>query len=87
MSELHISQAIREHQGRQIPTLYEPVANFCWKLIFHVFSMELLHAATEGQGAKKEVCFAHRILVFHFFSLFFLLVVLHDVTFNVTATI
>jgi hypothetical protein len=25
----------------------------------------------EGQGAKKEVCFAHKILVFHFFSLFF----------------
>jgi hypothetical protein len=25
----------------------------------------------EGQGAKKEVCFAHRISVFHFFSLFF----------------
>jgi hypothetical protein len=24
----------------------------------------------EGQGAKKEVCFAHRILIFHFFSLF-----------------
>jgi hypothetical protein len=24
-----------------------------------------------GQGVKKEVCFAHRILVFHFFSLFF----------------
>jgi hypothetical protein len=24
----------------------------------------------EGQGAKKKVCFAHKILVFHFFSLF-----------------
>jgi hypothetical protein len=24
----------------------------------------------KGQGAKKEVCFAHKILVFHFFSLF-----------------
>jgi hypothetical protein len=24
----------------------------------------------EGQAAKKEVCFAHKILVFHFFSLF-----------------
>jgi hypothetical protein len=41
----------------------------------------------EGQGAKNEVCFAYRILVCHFFSLFFLLMVLHDVTFNVTATI
>jgi hypothetical protein len=41
----------------------------------------------EGQGAKKKVCFAHKILVFHFFSLFFLLMVLHDVTFNVTAMI
>jgi hypothetical protein len=24
----------------------------------------------KGQGAKKKVCFAHRILVIHFFSLF-----------------
>jgi hypothetical protein len=32
----------------------------------------------EGQGAKKKLCFAHRILVF------FLLIVLYDVTFNVT---
>jgi hypothetical protein len=41
----------------------------------------------EGQGGKKEVCFAHKILVFRFFSLFFLLLmVLHDVTFNVTTT-
>jgi hypothetical protein len=39
---------------------------------------------TKGQSAKKEVCFAHRILVFHFFPLFFLLLmVLHDVIFNV----
>jgi hypothetical protein len=41
----------------------------------------------EGQGSQKIVCFAHKILVYHFFSLFFLLWVLHDVTFNVTATI
>jgi hypothetical protein len=41
----------------------------------------------EGQGSQKIVCFAHKILVFHFFSLFFWLMVLHDVTFNVTATI
>jgi hypothetical protein len=41
----------------------------------------------EGQGAKKEVCYAHKILVFHFFSLSFLLMVMHDVTFNVTITI
>jgi hypothetical protein len=61
------------------------------KLIFHVFSKELLHAAmwlklpkAEGQGSQKIVCFAHKILVFHFF---FLLVVLHDVTFNVNAMI
>jgi hypothetical protein len=41
----------------------------------------------EGHGSQKIACFAHKILVFHFFSLFFLLMVLHDVTFNVTATI
>jgi hypothetical protein len=28
-SELHIPQAFREHQARPIPTLYDPVANFC----------------------------------------------------------
>jgi hypothetical protein len=27
-SELHISQAFRKHQARQIPTPYEPVVNF-----------------------------------------------------------
>jgi hypothetical protein len=41
------------------------------KLIFHVFSKELLHVAmwprAEGQGSQKIVCFAHKILVFHFF--------------------
>jgi hypothetical protein len=41
----------------------------------------------EGQGAKIFFCFAHKIVVCHFFSLFFLLMVLHDVTFNVTAMI
>jgi hypothetical protein len=48
------------------------------KLIFRVFSKELLHAAmwlklpqAKEQGAQKIVCFAHKILVFHFFSFFF----------------
>jgi hypothetical protein len=40
----------------------------------------------EGQGAKKKISFAHRILVLHFFSLV-LLMVLHDVIFNVTTVI
>jgi hypothetical protein len=31
MSELHISQAFREHQARPILTPYELMANFCWK--------------------------------------------------------
>jgi hypothetical protein len=45
-------------------------------------------ARAGGQGSQKIVCFVHKILVFHFFSLFFfLLMVLHDITFNVTATI
>jgi hypothetical protein len=61
------------------------------KLIFLVFSNELLHAwncpRAEGQGSQKIVCSVFKILVFHFFSLFFLLMVLHDITFNVAATI
>jgi hypothetical protein len=40
-----------------------------------------------SKGAKKEVCFAHKILCFSFFFTFFLPMVLHDVTFDVTATI
>jgi hypothetical protein len=43
--------------------------------------------SAKGQGAKKKVCFAHRILVFDFFHSLFWLMVLHDVTFNVTAMI
>jgi hypothetical protein len=48
-----------------------------FKFIFLVFFEELLRVAmwlncprAEGQGAKKEVCFAHRILVFHSLSIF-----------------
>jgi hypothetical protein len=41
----------------------------------------------KGQGAKKEVCFVHRILGFHFFHFYFFLMVLHDVIFNASATI
>jgi hypothetical protein len=42
----------------------------------------------EGQGFQKIVWFAHKIMVFHFFSpFFFFLIVLPDVTFNVTTTI
>jgi hypothetical protein len=36
----------------------------------------------ERQGSQKIVCFAHKILDFHFFSLFFWLMVLYDVTFK-----
>jgi hypothetical protein len=43
----------------------------------------------EKQGDKKNVYFAHRILGFYFFphGSMFLLMVLHDVIFNVTARI
>jgi hypothetical protein len=38
----------------------------------------------EGHGSQKIVCFAHKIFGFSLFSLFFWLMVLHDVTFDVT---
>jgi hypothetical protein len=66
------------------------------KLIFLVFFEELLQVAMSlkvpkgsRQGAEKEVCFVHRILGFHFFPFFilFFLMVLLDVTFNVTVMI
>jgi hypothetical protein len=42
----------------------------------------------EGQGFQKIFCFAHKILVFHFFFTFFLLLtVLYEDTFNVTTMI
>jgi hypothetical protein len=41
----------------------------------------------EGQGANKEVCLAHKSWFFTSFHFLFLLMVMHDVTFNVTATI
>jgi hypothetical protein len=60
----------------------EPVANSCWKRVLSSFFLYFLRSSyiqpcgwscprAEGQGAKKEVCFAHKILNFHFFSLFF----------------
>jgi hypothetical protein len=82
-SELHILHAFREHQAPPIPISYEPVANFCWKWVLSLFFLYFLRSSymppcgwncprAQGQGAKKIVCFAHKILVFHFFSLFFL---------------
>jgi hypothetical protein len=82
ISELHISQAFQEYQACQIPTLYELVVKFCSKGVLNSFFMYFLRSSyiqscgwncpkTEGHGAKKEVCFAHRILVFHFFFTFF----------------
>jgi hypothetical protein len=44
-----------------------------------------LKLRAEGQGTKKEVCFAHRILVFYLFSLVFWLMVLYGTIFNVTS--
>jgi hypothetical protein len=77
-SELHISQAFRKHQANPIPTPYEPVANFCWKQVLSSFFLYFLRSSykqpcgsncprAKRQGAKKEVCFSHRILVFYFF--------------------
>jgi hypothetical protein len=44
-NELHISQAFREHQACPIPTLYEPVANFCWKQVLSSFFMYFLKSS------------------------------------------
>jgi hypothetical protein len=77
MSELHI-----EHHARLIPTPHEPVANLCWKRVLSSFFLYFLRSSymspcgwsyprAEGHGAKKEVCFAHKILVFHFFHFLF----------------
>jgi hypothetical protein len=81
-SELHISQAFREHQARPIPTPYEPVVNFCWNQVLSSFFMYFLRSSymqpcgwncprAEGHGSQKIVCFVHKILVLQVFSLFF----------------
>jgi hypothetical protein len=41
----------------------------------------------EGHGAKKVLCIAHRILDFFFLQFLFLLMLLHDVIYNVTTLI
>ena len=100
MVELHISQAFREHQACPIQIPYEPVENFCCKQVLRSFLVYFLRSSymqpcgwncprAEGQGFQKIVCFVNKVLVFQFFYLlfFFLLMVLHDVAFNVTATI
>jgi hypothetical protein len=77
-SELHISQAFREYQACPIPTPYKPVANFCWSFFMYFLRSSYMQPCgwncprAEGQGSQKIVCIAHKILVFHFFSLFFL---------------
>jgi hypothetical protein len=69
------------HQARPILTLYEPVVKACSKRVLSSIFLYFLRSSymqpcgwncprAKGQGAKKKVCFAHRILDFHFFSLF-----------------
>jgi hypothetical protein len=52
MSELHISQAFREHQAHPIPTPYELEGGVLFKtgfkFIFPIFYEELLHAPMQG---------------------------------------
>jgi hypothetical protein len=80
-SELHISQAFREHQACPIPTPFEHVVKFWPKQVLSSFSLYFLRNSymqpcgqndprAQGQGAKKELFFAHRILVFQFFHFF-----------------
>ena len=80
-NELHISKAFQEHQTCLIPASYEPMVKFCLKRVLNSFFLYFLKSSyihscgwncprVEEQGAKKEVCFVHRILVFHIFHLF-----------------
>jgi hypothetical protein len=64
-------------------TLYEPMVKFCSKQVLRSFFLYFLSRSymqscgwncprAKGQGAKKEVCFTYRILVFSLFFTFFL---------------
>jgi hypothetical protein len=55
---------------------------FCWKWVLSSFFLYFLRSSymqpcgwncprAEGQGSQKILCFTHKILVFHFLSLFF----------------
>jgi hypothetical protein len=51
-------------------------------------TMRLKLLRVKGQGTKKEVCFAYRMLNFHiFFQILLFLMVLYDAISNVTTPI
>jgi hypothetical protein len=54
MSELHISQAFREHQARPIPTPYEPMANY---FFIHGFARRHLQCDQYGLNVKFLIFF------------------------------
>jgi hypothetical protein len=70
----------KQHQAHQIPTLYESVLTFLfkmgWKFIFSTFFKELLcvvmwlktTSRAKQQNTKEEFCCAHRILDVHYFQ-------------------
>jgi hypothetical protein len=69
-----MAQAFCEHQGRSIPTSYEPVANFCSKQVLCSSFMCFLRSlymqpcgynflGAVGQGSQRIVCFAHKIFL------------------------
>ena len=80
-SELHISQAFREHQARQISTLYELVEKFCWRWVISSFFMYFLNSSymqhvaeaaqrLKGRVLRKKFFLPIKSWFFTFFSLF-----------------
>jgi hypothetical protein len=76
-SELHISQALREHRACPIPTPYEPVVKFCSKQVLSLWGAPTYnHVAKTAQGLKgkvlrKKIVFPIEFRFFTFFTSFF----------------
>jgi hypothetical protein len=90
-SKLHILQAFWDHQARPISTPYEPMVKFCSKWVlcsFFLYFFKSSHVAKTAQGLKGRVLRKKFVLpIESWLFIIFLLMVLHDVTFNVIATI
>jgi hypothetical protein len=98
MSKLNISQAFWQHQACPIPTLHKPMVNFCSKWVVSSFFLYFLRTPTcsyvvkttqglKGKVLKKKFVLLIESWVFTFFQFCFLFMVLHDVIFNMIATI
>jgi hypothetical protein len=94
-SERQVSQAFWQHQAHKFPTMYGPTVNFYSKWVVNSFFFYFLRNSCmskttqwmNGKVPKKKFVLPIECWIFIFFPILFLLMVLHDVIFNVTIEI